>query len=55
MNKYNYLLEKAKEEKIEKNVVGAVIINRQGKILPRGSIPPFHGGLQMLGLNDRAR
>lgn len=33
MNDFDYLLEKAKEEKIEKNVVGLVIVNRQGKIL----------------------
>lgn len=33
MNDFDYLLEKAKEEKIEKNVVGSVIVNRQGKIL----------------------
>ena len=32
MNNYDYLLEKARQEKIDKNVVGAVIINRQGKI-----------------------
>ena len=30
MNNYDHLFEKAKEEKIEKHVVGAVIINGQG-------------------------
>ena len=49
MNKYNYLLEKAKEEKIEKNVVGAVIINRQGKILIMSrKLDDFMGGIDEL-------
>lgn len=33
MNNYDYLLEKGKREGIEKNVVGAIIINEDGKIL----------------------
>lgn len=33
MENYSYLLEKAKEEGIIKNVVGAIITNEQGKIL----------------------
>ena len=33
MNNYDYLLEKGKTEGIEKNVVGAIIINEDGKIL----------------------
>ena len=33
MNNYDYLLEKGKREGIEKNVVGALIINEDGKIL----------------------
>ena len=33
MENYNYLLEKAKDEGIIKNVVGAIITNEQGKIL----------------------
>ena len=32
-NNFNFLLEKAKNEDIEKNVVGAIIVNEQGKIL----------------------
>ena len=49
MNNYNYLLEKAKEEKIEKNVVGAVIINRQGKILIMSrKLDDFMGGIDEL-------
>ena len=49
MNNYNYLLETAKEEKIEKNVVGAVIINRQGKILIMSrKLDDFMGGIDEL-------
>ena len=33
MNNYNYLLEKGKKEGIKKNVVGAIIINEDEKIL----------------------
>ena len=33
MENYSYLLEKAKDEGIIKNVVGAIITNEQGKIL----------------------
>ena len=33
MDNYNYLLEKGKKEGIEKNVVGAIIINEDEKIL----------------------
>lgn len=49
MNNYNYLLEKAKEEKIEKNVVGAIIINNQGKILIMSrKLDDFMGGIDEL-------
>ena len=49
MNNYNYLLEKAKEEKIEKNVVGAVIINNQGEILIMSrKLDDFMGGIDEL-------
>ena len=49
MNDFDYLLEKAKEEKIEKNVVGSVIVNRQGKIfiMSRKS-GDFMGGIDEL-------
>ena len=33
MEKYDYLLEEGKKDGIVKNVVGAVIVNEQGKIL----------------------
>ena len=33
MDNYDYLLKEAKEQGIEKNVVGAIIVNEQGKIL----------------------
>ena len=33
MDNYDYLLEKGKREGIVKNVVGAIIVNKQGKIL----------------------
>lgn len=49
MNDFDYLLEKAKEEKIEKNVVGAVIVNRQGKILIMSrKSDDFMGGIDEL-------
>ena len=49
MYNYDYLLEKAKEEKIEKNVVGAVIANRQGKILIMSrKSDDFMGGIDEL-------
>ena len=49
MYNYDYLLEKAKEEKIEKNVVGAVIVNRQGKILVMSrKSDDFMGGIDEL-------
>ena len=49
MNNYNYLLEKAKKSKIEKHVVGAVIINDQGKILIMSrKLEDFMGGIDEL-------
>lgn len=49
MNAFDYLLEKAKEEKIEKNVVGSVIVNRQGKILIMSrKLDDFMGGIDEL-------
>lgn len=49
MNNYNYLLEKAEKGKIEKNVVGAVIINDQGKILIMSrKLEDFMGGIDEL-------
>lgn len=49
MNAFDYLLEKAKEEKIEKNVVGSVIVNRQGKILIMSrKSDDFMGGIDEL-------
>lgn len=49
MNNFDYLLEKAKEEKIEKNVVGAVIVNKQGKILIMSrKSDDFMGGIDEL-------
>ena len=49
MNNYDYLLEKAKEEKIEKHVVGAVIVNKQGKILIMSrKSDDFMGGIDEL-------
>ena len=49
MNDFDYLLEKAKEEKIEKNVVGSVIVNRQGKILIMSRMSDdFMGGIDEL-------
>lgn len=49
MNDFDYLLEKAKEEKIEKNVVGLVIVNRQGKILIMSrKSDDFMGGIDEL-------
>lgn len=49
MNDFDYLLEKAKEEKIEKNVVGSVIVNRQGKILIMSrKSDDFMGGIDEL-------
>lgn len=49
MNDFDYLLEKAKEEKIEKNVVGSVIVNTQGKILIMSrKSDDFMGGIDEL-------
>ena len=49
MNNFDYLLKKAKEEKIEKNVVGAVIVNGQGKILIMSrKSDDFMGGIDEL-------
>ena len=49
MNNYNFLLEKAKEEGIEKNVVGAIIVNKQGKILiMTRKLDDFMGGIEEL-------
>ena len=49
MNDFDYLLEKAKEGKIEKNVVGSVIVNRQGKILIMSrKSDDFMGGIDEL-------
>lgn len=49
MNDFDYLLGKAKEEKIEKNVVGLVIVNRQGKILIMSrKSDDFMGGIDEL-------
>ena len=49
MNDFDYLLEKAKEEKIEKNVVGSVIVKRQGKILIMSrKSDDFMGGIDEL-------
>ena len=49
MNDFDYLLEKAKEEKIEKNVFGSVIVNRQGKILIMSrKSDDFMGGIDEL-------
>lgn len=49
MNDFDYLLGKAKEEKIEKNVVGSVIVNRQGKILIMSrKSDDFMGGIDEL-------
>ena len=49
MNDFDYLLEKAKEEKIEKNVVGAIIVNRKGKILIMSrKSDDFMGGIDEL-------
>lgn len=49
MNDFDYLLEKSKEEKIEKNVVGSVIVNRQGKILIMSrKLDDFMGGIDEL-------
>ena len=49
MDDYNYLLEKGKREGIVKNIVGAIIVNKQGKILvmSRKSIN-FMGGIEEL-------
>ena len=49
MYNYDYLLEKAKKEIIEKNVVGAVIVNKQGKILIMSrKSDDFMGGIDEL-------
>ncbi len=49
MNNSNYLLEKAKKEGIEKNVVGAIIVNEEGKILIMSrKLDDFMGGIDEL-------
>lgn len=49
MEKYSYLLEKGKKEGIEKNVVGAIIINEFGKILIMSrKLEDFMGGIDEL-------
>ncbi len=49
MEKYNYLLEKSKREGIVKNVVGAIIVNEQGKILVMSrKLNDFLGGIDEL-------
>lgn len=49
MDNYGYLLEKGKREGIEKNVVGAIIVNEQGKILVMSrKSDDFMGGIDEL-------
>lgn len=49
MDNYGYLLEKGKKEGIEKNVVGAIIVNEQGKILVMSRrADDFMGGIDEL-------
>lgn len=49
MNNYAYLLEQAKRDGIEKNVVGAIIINEEGKILIMSrKSDDFMGGIDEL-------
>ena len=49
MDNYGYLLEKGKREGIEKNVVGAIIINNKGKILVMSrKSDDFMGGIDEL-------
>lgn len=49
MNNYGYLLEKGKKEEIVKNVVGAIIVNEQGKILVMSrKSDDFMGGIDEL-------
>ena len=49
MENYNYLLENAKRDGIEKNVVGAIIINEDGKILILSRrINDYMGGIDEL-------
>ena len=49
MDNYDYLLEKGKKEGIVKNVVGAIIVNEQGKILVMSrKSGDFMGGIDEL-------
>lgn len=49
MNNYAYLLEQAQRDGIEKNVVGAIIINEEGKILIMSrKSDDFMGGIDEL-------
>ena len=49
MENYSYLLEKGKEEGIVKNVVGAIVVNEQGKILIMSrKADDFMGGIDEL-------
>ena len=49
MDNYGYLLEKGKREGIEKNVVGAIIVNEHGKILVMSrKLDDFMGGIDEL-------
>ena len=49
MNNYDYLLEQAQRDGIEKNVVGAIIINEEGKILIMSrKSDDFMGGIDEL-------
>lgn len=49
MDNYGYLLEKGKKEGIVKNVVGAIIVNEQGKILVMSrKSDDFMGGIEEL-------
>ena len=49
MDNYDYLLEKGKKEGIVKNVVGAIIVNEQGKILVMSrKSDDFMGGIDEL-------
>ena len=49
MDNYGYLLEKGKKEEIVKNVVGAIIVNEQGKILVMSrKSDDFMGGIDEL-------
>jgi len=49
MENYSYLLKKGKEEGIVKNVVGAIVVNEQGKILVMSrKADDFMGGIDEL-------